>query len=248
LAWRALAWLEDPRVVRSAERALQHAVGRLRADALEVLSQLGDRVASARLVALLEPMPVDEKIAALARWAEPPRDAEAALARASELSSPWLRLAAAPRTEREEVLMERLLSLRQVSLFAHMSFERLHAIERILRDAAYVAGEVIVREAEPGDDLYLLVEGRVDVLRGAGTPAETHLNQLGPGDYFGEMAVLDGRPRSATIVATSPVRVLVLEGERLRELVHDMPELALDLLRVLAERVRRAEERTLAPG
>lgn len=139
--------------------------------------------------------------------------------------------------------MERLLSLRQVSLFAHMSLERLHAVERILRDAEYVQGEVVLREHAPGDDLYLLVEGHVDVLRGAGTPGEMLLNRLGPGAYFGEMAVLDGTPRSATIVAAGAVRVLVLEGERLRELVHEMPELAFDLLRVLAERVRKAEER-----
>jgi CRP-like cAMP-binding protein len=73
-----------------------------------------------------------------------------------------------------------------------------------------------------------------------------HLNRLGPGAYFGEMAVLDGSPRSATIVAASPVRVLVLAGERLRELAQEMPELAFDLLRVLADRVRSAEQK-LAP-
>lgn len=243
LAWRTLARLEDERVVRSAERSLRGGAGRMRADALEVLSQLGDREASQRLVLLLEPMPVEEKIEALRSWGRMPRDAAEAMTRAAALSSPWIRLAVRPRTDAEEIQMERLLSLRQVSLFSHMSLERLHAVERILRDAEYVQGEVILREHEPGDDLYLLVEGHVDVLRGAGTPGEMVLNRLGSGAYFGEMAVLDGTPRSATIVAVGPVRVLVLEGERLRELVHEMPELAFDLLRVLAERVRKAEER-----
>lgn len=243
LAWRGLARLEDERVVRSAERSLRGGAGRMRADALEVLSQLGDREASQRLVLLLEPMPVEEKIAALRSWARAPRDAAEAMTRAATLSSPWIRLAVRGRTEVEEVQMERLLSLRQVSLFAHMSLERLHAVGRILRDAEYVQGEVVLREHAPGDDLYLLVEGHVDVLRGAGTPGEMLLNRLGPGAYFGEMAVLDGTPRSATIVAAGAVRVLVLEGDRLRELVHEMPELAFDLLRVLAERVRKAEER-----
>jgi CRP-like cAMP-binding protein len=70
------------------------------------------------------------------------------------------------------------------------------------------------------------------------------LNRLGPGAYFGDMAVFDGAPRSATIVAATPVRVLVIGGDRLRELVRDMPELAFDLLRVLVERVRNAEART----
>jgi HEAT repeat protein len=241
LAWRALARLEDERVVRSTERTLRHAVGRMRADALEVLSQLGDREASRRLVVLLEPLPVEEKITALRPFAVAPRDVATALARAAELTSPWLRRAARGATPEEESAMQRLLSLRQASLFSHMSLERLHAVERILRDAEYVSGEVIMRENEPGDDLFLLVEGQVDVLRGAGTPAEVQLNRLGPGAYFGEMAVLDGGLRSATIVAASPVRALVLEGERLRELVNEMPELAFDLLRVLAGRLRKLE-------
>jgi len=142
--------------------------------------------------------------------------------------------------------MERLLSLQQVSLFSRMSLERLHAIERITQESEYVRGEVIMREGELGDELFCLVEGEVEVLRGAGTPDEMHLNRLGPGAYFGEMAVLDGSPRSATIVAASPVRVLVLAGERLRELAQEMPELAFDLLRVLADRVRSAEQK-LAP-
>jgi CRP-like cAMP-binding protein len=159
-----------------------------------------------------------------------------------------MRLAARPRDASEESQMQRLLSLRQVSLFSHMSLERLHAVERILRDAEYVSGEVIMRESEPGDDLFLLVEGHVDVLRGAGTPGEVQLNRLGPGAYFGEMAVLDGSPRSATVVAAGPVRALVLEGERLRELVHEMPELAFDLLRVLASRLRGLEERLVERG
>jgi len=138
--------------------------------------------------------------------------------------------------------MERLLALRQVSLLSGLSLERLQAVDRVAREAEYVTGEVIVREGEPGDELYLLVEGTVEVRRQTGE-GEVRLDTLGAGAYFGEMAVLDGSPRSATVVATSDVRALVLDGVRLRELVLEMPELAFDLLRVLAERVRRAERR-----
>jgi CRP-like cAMP-binding protein len=139
--------------------------------------------------------------------------------------------------------MQRLLALRRVSLLSGLSLERLQAVERIATEAEYLKGEVIVREGEPGDELYLLVEGAVDVVKDAGTPAEARVNTLGAGGYFGEMAVLDGSPRSATVLAASDARVLVLAGARLRELVHEMPDLAFDLLRVLAERIRRAEER-----
>ena len=245
LCWRALARLEDEQVVRSAERALRQGSGRMRADALEVVSQLGDREASRKLVLLLEPIPVEEKLAALRGDMPPPEGPEDAQQRARSLSSPWTRIPSEVPTPEEERLVERLLSLRQVSLFSRMSLERLHAIERITQESEYVRGEVIMREGDPGDDLFCLVQGEVEVLRGAGTPEEQHLNRLGPGAYFGDMAVLDGAPRSATIVAATPVRVLVLAGDRLRELVQDMPALAFDLLRVLAERVRNAEARTL---
>jgi ATP/ADP translocase/HEAT repeat protein len=244
ITWRALARLEDESVVRSAERALRQGSGRARADALEVVSQLGDREASRKLVLLLEPIPVDEKIAALRADLAPPNDLDEAQQRARLLSSPWTRIPSEAPTPQEETLVERLLSLRQVSLFSHMSLERLHAIERITQETEYVRGEVIMREGEPGDELMCLVEGEVDVLRGAGTPDEQHLNRLGPGAYVGDMAVLDGAPRSATVVALTPVRVLVLGGDRLRELVQDMPELAFDLMRVLVERVRKAEARS----
>ena len=248
LAWRALARLEDEHVVRSTARALRVASGRVRGDALEVVSQLGERNVSRQLVLLLEPIPLDEKLAALRSDVPPPRDLDDAWTRARALSSPWTRIAAVSPNAEEKVLMERLLSLRQVSLFSRMSLERLHAIERITQESEYVRGEVIMREGEVGDELFCLVEGEVEVLRGAGTPDEMRLNRLGPGAYLGEMAVLDGSPRSATVVAVSSVRVLVLAGERLRELVQDMPELAFDLLRVLAERVRRAEQKRAPTG
>jgi hypothetical protein len=254
IAFRALARLEDERVVRSVRRVLRAGGGRGRADALEVVSHLGDREASRVLVLLLERIPIEEKLASLLDVAAPPRSEAEALARARALESPWVRLGAGETSEsgalaaEREAIMERLLSLRQVSLFAGLSLERLQAIERITSDAEYVKGEVIMREGDPGDDLYLLVEGEVHVIKSVGTPEEEHLNTLGPGSYFGEMAVLDGSPRSATVVAASEARALVLQGARLRELVQDMPDLAFDLFRVLTVRLRGVEERLVQVG
>jgi hypothetical protein len=253
IAFRALARLEDEAVVRSVQRALRFAGGRARADALEVISHLGDRDASQALTVLLERSPFEEKVRGLRRLGEPPQDLDEARERARAHRAPWVRRAAGGASEsgpaeatRGRDTMQRLLALRQVSLFSGLSLERLQAIERISTEAEYVKGEVIVREGEPGDDLFLLVEGRVDIVKNHGTPAEERLNGSGPGGYFGEMAVLDGSPRSATVVAASDVRVLVLAGSRLRELVHEMPELAFDLFRVLAERLRRAQGRGAA--
>jgi len=248
LAFHALARLEGESVVRSVQRALRYAPGRARSDALEVLTHLGDREASQALAVLLEAGPVEEKLGPLRRLGAPPRAAAEALARAGAHPAPWVRRAARAASDsdadpEEIATMQRLLALRQVSLLSGLSLERLQAVERIASEAEYVKGEVIVREGEPGDELYLLVDGAVDVIKHAGAADEERLNALGAGAYFGEMAVLDGSPRSATVVAASDARVLVLAGSRLRELVHEMPELAFDLLRVLAERLRRAEGR-----
>lgn len=253
LAFQALERLEDQSVVRSVQRALRHAPGRARADALEVLTHLGDRETSQALALLLELAPVEEKLGPLRRLGAPPRSAAEALARAAAHPAPWVRQAVraaadSPADPEEIATMKHLLALRQVSLLSALSLERLQAVERIAREAEYLKGEVIVREGEPGDELYLLVEGAVDVVRHAGTAREERLNALGAGSHFGEMAILDGAPRSATVVAASDARVLVLAGARLRELVHEMPGLAFDLLRVLAERLRRAEERAAGGG
>ena len=212
-----------------------------------MLTHLGNREASQALAVLLEAGPVEDKIGALRGLGAPPRSADERIARAAAHPAPWVRRAARAAADsgadpQESATMERLLALRQVSLLSGLSLERLQAVDRVAREAEYVTGEVIVREGEPGDELYLLVEGTVEVRRQTGE-GEVRLDTLGAGAYFGEMAVLDGSPRSATVVATSDVRALVLDGVRLRELVLEMPELAFDLLRVLAERVRRAERR-----
>jgi CRP-like cAMP-binding protein len=248
LAFRALALLEDPHVVRRVERALRFASRRARAAALEVLSNLGPREVSERLVLLLEPGPLAEKRAGLEGFVAPARDVTDAIERGAHAASRWVRWAVAQLAREDEVLseerkMERLLFLRSIPLFSQLSLEQLEAIELITRTVEYVKKEVIVREGTPGEELYLLEEGEVVVFRGYGSAAEVRLNELGPGSYFGEMAVLDGALRSATVVAATDARLLVLDGERFRELVHERPEMAFEIFRVLTARLRTAERR-----
>src|SRR5216683_6279745 len=99
------------------------------------------------------------------------------------------------------------------------------------------ADTVITRAGEPGDEFFLIVDGtaRVDV------SAEKHV-PLHPGEFFGEMSLLDGGPRSATVVAATPVRLLVISRRHFSVLLKEVPGLTQTLLTTLSRRVRPAEE------
>jgi CRP-like cAMP-binding protein len=143
--------------------------------------------------------------------------------------------------------MERLLALREVPIFARLRLDQLESIHRAMRDETYVRGELIVREGEPGHELYLLLEGEVEVWAGWGGPNPKLLNRLSAVSSFGEMAVLDDETRTATIVVAKDARVASLAGDRLKDLVFTMPEIAFEIFREIIARVRRAERR-LAGG
>lgn len=252
-AFDALARIEDPKLVASVRKALRFSSARGRGDALEVLSHLGDREAAHLLVRLAETGPLEEKIPEISRIVRAPADFEAVLEQATRSRERWLRIAAtslrggAGDEADSEVTMERLLILRRVPLFGQLTLEQLEAINRILDESEYVVGEEVVREGRSGGRLYLLAEGQVDVIKNRGTEREIHLATLGPGDYFGEMAILDEQPRSATVVVSRDARLLALEGDRLKELILEMPELAFEMLRVLSARIRNVESRMGEP-
>jgi len=100
-----------------------------------------------------------------------------------------------------------------------------------------------VREGEPGNELYVLLEGVVDVYLGWETPAQARVGEIRAVDYMGEMAILDDEPRSATLVAVENSRLLSFEGDSLKDLILQMPEISFEIFRVLTRRVRSAERR-----
>lgn len=100
-------------------------------------------------------------------------------------------------------------------------------------------GHVLLLEGERSDALYVVVQGRLKVLLSSARGDELVLSVLGPGDAFGEISVLDGRTRSATVQATAATDVLVLPGSALRALLERSPRLALTWATSLAGQVRR---------
>jgi hypothetical protein len=230
------------------ERTLRFGPERLRFEALEVLSHLGGRDDAAKLVLLLEPIPIEEKVSQSTGFLRPPRGIEDVIASACEGTTRWLRWAGRVASGVDgdpvkEQFMERLVFLRGVALFSNLSLEQLEAVEHITHEEPYVEGERVVREGDPGEELYLVMEGEVSVWRGLDGDAPRRLNTLGPGSYFGEMSILDQQPRSASVVTNRESRLLVLEGGRLRDLVLEQPEIAFEIFRVLTSRVRAAEAR-----
>lgn len=131
--------------------------------------------------------------------------------------------------------------LRRMSLLVGLSSKQLEDVSARLRPAKYRSGEVILTEGTPGDVMYLIEWGRVEVLSRADGRSRV-LAILGEGDFFGEMALLTGNPRSATVRAVTDVDLLALHQPDFDELVLKYPTLAVTVGRVLSQRLRQTGE------
>src|SRR6266436_7856828 len=138
---------------------------------------------------------------------------------------------------------DKIERLKEVPLFEGCSKRQLRSLAKIARVFDVAADTVLTRAGEPGDEFFLIVAGtaRVDV------STEKHV-PLHPGEFFGEMSLLDGGPRSATVVAETPVRLLVISRRHFSVLLQDVPGLTQSLLMTLSRRVRQAEESTERMG
>jgi len=125
--------------------------------------------------------------------------------------------------------------LKQLPLFQGMSSRHLRRIPA--RAKRYGPGESIVREGDPGNAFYVILDGQVRVDPPKGSSAT-----LKAGDSFGEMALLDGAPRSADITAGSEVTVMVIGRAAFQKLLRSEPQMVTVLLRTLASRLRAAQE------
>ncbi len=133
--------------------------------------------------------------------------------------------------------------LRSVSIFAELDAASAAELERLAQVREYDDEAVIASQEEPGDALFVLVKGRVKVVLYGDSGREIILNVFkSPGDFFGEMSLLDDEPRSATLVASEPSRLLVLSRADFRAHIQRHPKTALRVLTELSHRLRRADE------
>lgn len=131
--------------------------------------------------------------------------------------------------------------LTKVSLFQTLSAADLKRLADHTVPAQFAPGECIVEIGDPGRFLFVVVEGIVQVLYPA-RASDFELARLGPGDFFGEMALLSERPRSATVRAHSAVRAIKLEKHAFQRLLLEEPQIGLGILEVLSLRIRAADE------
>lgn len=134
--------------------------------------------------------------------------------------------------------------LADVGLFSRCTSRQRRAIARHAQIAELPAGVDLIKEGEPGDALFVIIDGRAII-----TKDSVELNRVGPGAYFGELAILDGEPRSATVVAETDVKIAVIGIRMFRTLLREFSDLAEQLLIALAGELREARkiaERTAA--
>jgi CRP/FNR family cyclic AMP-dependent transcriptional regulator len=130
--------------------------------------------------------------------------------------------------------------LQKAPLWSGLTEKELKVIARSFKELKYDSGDIIVRKGEAGVSFYLIADGTVEV-RSDGKV----LSKLGPGQFFGEMSILDGQPRSADVLALEPLRCLALTSWSFKSIVFNHPRMALKLLQ---ESVRRLRMNTQVTG
>jgi len=125
--------------------------------------------------------------------------------------------------------------LSEVPLFRGLPKRHLHKLGHIAKPVRFSAGRLIVKEGSPGTTFFVIVDGKAKVVSES---ANRLLTRFGPGDFFGELALLDGGPRSASVVAETAVDAIQLSRKAFRDLVVSEPEVGLKIMEDLARRIR----------
>jgi CRP-like cAMP-binding protein len=132
--------------------------------------------------------------------------------------------------------------LKRAPLFTALDEEAAGALRRSMTEIQLTRGQVLFREGDPGDRLYVVSEGKIKLGRSSADGRENLLAIVGPGEMFGELSLFDPGPRTATATAVTDATVLALSNPDLRPWLTGRPEVALSLLRQVARRLRRTNE------
>ena len=135
--------------------------------------------------------------------------------------------------------IEKVLFLKKVDLFEHIPPNDLAVIARISAEETIPKNRLIFKENDPGDSLYLIVDGNVRIHKG-----ELSFAEMANGQVFGDMAILDSESRSASATADVETVLLKIDREDFHELLHEKPIISLGIIKVLCGRLRAANKRS----
>jgi len=131
--------------------------------------------------------------------------------------------------------LEKVLFLKSIDLFSQIPGEDLAQVALIAVEEPRESGEIIFSEGEPGDAFYLVLDGKVRMHH-----QEKMVAELGERECFGEMALLDSAPRSATVTTVDDTNLLKIARDEFHEILTEKPEIALGIIKVLSRRLRTA--------
>ena len=131
--------------------------------------------------------------------------------------------------------------LKYIPLFSELSEDDLREIVKLAVRQVYKKDNMILIEEEIGSTMFIILDGRVKISRISDDGREVILSILSEGDFFGEMSILDGQNRSANVVTLDDSRIMVIRREDFLQMLHDYPQIAINLLKELAQRLRRSD-------
>ena len=137
--------------------------------------------------------------------------------------------------------LSKVALLEKLPLFAGLSRRELDQISRLIEEVEVPAGKRLAAAGAPGHELFIIAEGRAAVTTRGG-----RMIHLRPGDFFGEMSLIDGEPRSASVEATTPMRLLVIGYREFWQLLDESLPIVRKIMRMLCQRLRRAERSAVA--
>ena len=142
--------------------------------------------------------------------------------------------------------MDRIGLLKKVSLFSNLSEAHLSSIAEFCVERSFRKGGVIIKQGNSGIGLYVICSGKVKIVKETAGGKKLDFAELGPGDFFGEMTVLDSAPRSADVIALEESTCLVLSAWDFNARMKVHPEIALEILPIVVKRFRETNARLLA--
>jgi ATP/ADP translocase/HEAT repeat protein len=142
--------------------------------------------------------------------------------------------------------MDKMIHLKKIYVFSDLQVRELAAISSVANEKDYPQEEIVVKEGESGDTMFLIVSGEVSVIRNHGTEQETVIAKIAEDDYFGEMALFEDKPRSATVKTNTDAKLLAVGKLEFEEIMREFPQISINICRVFSRRIRDLQEKFLS--